>query len=102
MSYVEIYGTIASVMPPERDLRGDYVQRILLTNVNTRNRTVQVNRQVILFVRFDATVPIPFSVGDPITAMGIYNPAYGNVSQLPTMTHIHDPGYLRYNGRIYK
>jgi hypothetical protein len=102
-NYIEIYATIASVMPAERDFKGDYTQRLLLTNVTTRNRTIQVNAQVILYVRFDASMPITFSVGNPITAMGIYNPAAGNISHLPSMTFAHAPtGYVRYAGKIFR
>lgn len=99
---VEISGTIAQVLPMEVDMRGDFVQRLILNNVTTISRVVQVNSRVILLVRTDPMVTIPFQINDPISVRGRYEPALG-VTNLPVISFAHAPtGFIRYNGKVYR
>lgn len=99
---IDLTGTISTILPRERDINGDYIQRIMLTNVSTVNANIQVNPTVILHVKTDARVTIPFKIGDPISLRGRYNSSTG-VASLPIVTYAHAPhGFIRYTGIVYQ
>ena len=99
---VQIYATIITVLPRQRDAKNDITQRLILNHVTSTNGHTQVSPRLILQITCDPNITIPFAVGDPITVKGDYDPSTNNPSHLPTVSNAHSPnGFIRYMGKVY-
>ena len=98
---IEVTGTISQILPIDKDIRGDSIQRILLTNVTTTNTALQVGATVIVLIKYANNISIPFKAGTPITVRGIYN--IQGPTLIPVINGTANPtGFVRYSGRIYR
>ncbi len=97
-----LYATITSVMPQIKTGDTTHEQSVLLDNVTTTG-SVQVNPTVLLVIKMDSDIRIPFVVGDPITVRGTYDGSTViGPSKLATVSNVCKPnGFIRYKGRIY-
>ena len=101
MTIITLYATIKSILP-RRTVAGGTEQDVLLANVTTTDKNVQVNPVIQMIVKLDTAVSIPFAVGDPITVRGTYDSSTNNAARLAVVRHVHAPtGFIRYKGRVY-
>lgn len=99
---IDVSGTIQMIMPIETDMYLNKSQRIIIVNATTTNRNVQVQPTVVVLMKTDPSIVIPFKTGDPITIRGTYLPP-SSPNQLATMSNAHAPtGFVRYSGRVYR
>lgn len=103
--YIQMSGTVQSVLTPDRDAEGLLIQRVILINLSPSGSSDSrpiIDSKALLMVRIiNAHSSIPFAPGHPITVKGKY--VRQSPNELSIVHSTHAPlGFIRYDGKIYR